>query len=235
MRYHLVCLDAGYTLFRPRWSLVDTLATALAREGQALDAEARRRALVAVDDWFWQTYHCPGNRTWASDTAIRELWQNYLRLTLTQLELPAATPSWLDQVLAAHFHPATYELYPDVLPTLEALHARGLPIGVVSDWDSQLPTILAGLGIDHYFSFVVASGAVGLSKPSPAIFELALRRSGTAAGAALMVGDSYHSDVGGARAAGLDALLLDREGTAQAQDVGVIRTLTDLLSRIELH
>jgi putative hydrolase of the HAD superfamily len=43
-----------------------------------------------------------------------------------------------------------------------------------------------------------------------------------------MVGDSYHADVLGARAAGMDAVLLDRLGTASQTDVKVIRSLADL-------
>lgn len=232
MPYKLLCLDAGYTLFRPRWTLVHTLATHLAREGRAPGEKSLRYALEAADQWFWQAYHLPGNHTWTSDSTIRQVWRTYLLVVLEHLEMPIAPHAWLDEVIATHFQPETYELYPDVLPTLQALQAHGIPMGVVSDWDSQLPSILAGLGIDRYFRFVVASGAVGMAKPSAAIYQLALEHGGAQARDVLMVGDSYYGDVCGARGAGLDAFLLDRTGGAPVHDVVIINSLAEIVPRL---
>jgi putative hydrolase of the HAD superfamily len=232
MNYKLICFDAGYTLFRPRRTLAHTLAARLAREGRAPGEAPLNDALEAADQWFWHAYHLPDNRAWASDITIRQVWRQYLVVVLEHLGLPIAPDAWLDAVISAHFQPETYEIYPDVLPTLETLQAHGLLIGVISDWDSQLPRILVGLGIDRYFRFVIASGAVGLAKPSAAIYQLALERGGARARDVLMVGDSYHGDVCGARSAGLDVFLLDRNGNAQVRDVGIIRTLADLVPRL---
>jgi putative hydrolase of the HAD superfamily len=66
------------------------------------------------------------------------------------------------------------------------------------------------LGLQSELDFVLASGAEGISKPDPAFFRLAAARAGVPPGAALMVGDSYRADVEGARASGMQAVLLAR-------------------------
>ena len=85
-----------------------------------------------------------------------------------------------------------------------------MQIGIVSDWGSNLRDIVTGLGLDRYLDFVLASGAIGLAKPNPAFFRVALERADLDAADALMVGDSYRADVRGAWGAGVDALWLDR-------------------------
>ena len=82
--------------------------------------------------------------------------------------------------------------------------------GIVSDWGSNLLPIVDALGLGTELDFVIASGAVGLSKPDPALFRLAATRAGLPPREALMVGDSYRADIQGAEAAGMDAILIRR-------------------------
>lgn len=67
-------------------------------------------------------------------------------------------------------------------------------------------------GLDRYVDVLVVSGEVGVSKPHPRIFEVALERAGVAAGEAVMVGDSWANDVEGARAVGIRAVWFNRGG-----------------------
>ena len=69
---------------------------------------------------------------------------------------------------------------------------------------------MAQLGLDRYLDFVLPSGAVGVAKPNPAFFAMALEHAGVAPAEALMVGDSYRADVRGAWSAGMDAVWLNR-------------------------
>jgi HAD superfamily hydrolase (TIGR01549 family) len=80
---------------------------------------------------------------------------------------------------------------------VERLRARGLAIGVVSNWDISLHEHLAGLGVP-----IATSAEAGARKPNPAVFRLALERLGVAPERALHVGDT-DADEQGARAAGL--------------------------------
>ena len=104
--------------------------------------------------------------------------------------------------------------------TLEALHGRGLKLGVISNWDPRLPDLLDRLRLSRFFDAVVYSSAVGVEKPDPRIFEEALRLLGVTAGEALHVGDGRLEDVEGAQAVGMCALHLTRgRGTGDLRDL----------------
>lgn len=124
-----------------------------------------------------------------------------------------------------------FRLHDDVVPAMDALDAMGMALGVVSNWDCALPQHLDRLGVRERFGVVVASAAVGHRKPDPAIFRYALAALDVAPGQALHVGDQRAEDVAGARAAGLDALLLDRADGAAPGD-GVITSLTQVPARV---
>lgn len=105
---------------------------------------------------------------------------------------------------------AQFELYDDVVPVLERLRGAGLKLGLVSNTSRDLGVFVRhfGLGVDAW----LASGSYGKVKPSPLIFRAALELVACDPADALMVGDSLEDDVAGARAVGMQALLLDREG-----------------------
>jgi putative hydrolase of the HAD superfamily len=237
VRYRLVCFDAGFTLIRPRHTMAERLGAVLTAHGYSSGEEDLRRAWEAADEWFWEEYQRPGNTTWTDDALIDETWRSYHRLMLREVGISDPDHRLLEAVLASQFAAEGWEAYPDALVCLEALRPphpdEALPkLGVISDWGSSLPDVLAGAGVDGYLDFALASGSVGIAKPSPELFALACQRAGVAPGEALMVGDSYRADVLGARSAGMDAVLLDRRGEAKdiEADVPVIDTLEELPS-----
>jgi putative hydrolase of the HAD superfamily len=236
MGYRLLCLDAGFTLLSPRRSLADALTGVLAQDGHTIGDEELRAAWEETDRVFWDEYHRPGNDTWSDDSRIDEYWRSYHRLMLERLGIDTHR-EMLDRVLASQFAADAWELYPDVEPMLaEVRDIGGIAVGIVSDWGSNLRTILADLGLDRQLDFVLPSGAVGVAKPNPAFFRLALEAAGVEPSAALMVGDSYRADVRGAWSAGMDAVWLHRdEGTSITPahepippDVRVIRSLDEV-------
>ena len=210
MRYRLVCLDAGFTLLAPRQSLSQGFRKMLAEHGREVSDDDLHRAWEVADKWFWDDYHRPENDTWGNDQKIDAAWRRYHALMLAELGLEDLEHQLIDAILAAQYAPESWELYPDVLPAVGELRRLGLRLGVVSDWGSNLLPIVDGLGLGAELDFVIASGAVGLSKPDPAFFRLAAARAGIPPGEALMVGDSYRADVEGARSAGMDAILIRR-------------------------
>ncbi len=238
MGYRLVCLDAGFTLLAPRRSLADALTGVLEEQGHSATVDDVRRAWEVADQWFWDEYQRPDNRTWSSDEAIERTWREYHGRMLGELGYGDRAHELLDAILASQFAADSWELYPDVEPTLAALRERNVKLGVISDWGSNLGDILDGLGLGPYLDFVLASGSVGLAKPDPALFRAALARSDVAAADGLMVGDSLRADVAGARAAGMDGLLLVRaeadgpdhraERIEVPSDVRVIASLEEL-------
>jgi HAD superfamily hydrolase (TIGR01549 family) len=104
-----------------------------------------------------------------------------------------------------------FRAYDDAAPALADLRERGLRLICVSNWDYALPEVLAGCGLAGLLDGVVTSAAVGAGKPDPAIFAAALELAGCEADAALHVGDSPREDIEGATAAGIWALMIDRE------------------------
>lgn len=121
-----------------------------------------------------------------------------------------------------------FGVYPEVAGVLQQLKENGCILGVVSNWDYRLPAILNELEVGRYFDFVLTSAACGCEKPEARIFQEALRRAHVAPEEALHVGDSYERDVVGAQQAGIQPVLLQREGAVDDADICVIRNLDEL-------
>ncbi len=107
---------------------------------------------------------------------------------------------------------------------------RGLRLAIASNWDCSLPEFLGPSDLLELVDGVVTSAEVGAAKPDPAVFVAALRVMEGEPGAALHVGDSFENDVAGARAAGVRAVLIARDGTAATPGVEMIRSLSELFS-----
>jgi putative hydrolase of the HAD superfamily len=121
--------------------------------------------------------------------------------------------------------------YPDVVPVLQELRALGLRLVVASNWDCSLPQWLAAAGVRELVDGIVTSAEVGAAKPSPRVFLRALAVAGVEAPEALHVGDKVDDDLEGAAAAGVRAVLLQREGDppSGAEAIGSLRELRGLL------
>ena len=125
-----------------------------------------------------------------------------------------------------------FALYEDALPTLDALRAHGLSIGLVTNGQRDLDEFVA----HHHLEVDVAVGskAHGRIKPDPSIFLAALGALGVEPTHAAMVGDSYQDDIEGARALGMRAILLDRDGRHPEAE-GRIDTLLALPAALGLQ
>jgi putative hydrolase of the HAD superfamily len=117
--------------------------------------------------------------------------------------------------------------YPDVLPALAELRGRGLTLVVASNWDCSLPDWLRPPGILDLVDGVVTSAEVGAAKPSPRVFERALAVAGVEPDEALHAGDKVDNDLQGAAAAGVRAVLVQRDGRPPP-GVDAIRSLSEL-------
>ena len=121
-------------------------------------------------------------------------------------------------------------VFPDVVPALETMRSIGLRLAVISNFDERLPDLLAGLDLARRVDLVVPSSSLGLAKPNPRLFRHVLERLEVDAGAALHVGDHDLEDVEGARAAGMEAMLLVRGGGGEA---GAARDLLEVAAALE--
>jgi len=107
---------------------------------------------------------------------------------------------------------------PEAAPALDRVKRAGLVAGVISNSNGSVASILETTGLAQYLDFIIDSSVVGIEKPDPRIFHLGLREAGATAAQAVYVGDLYSVDVLGARAAGLDGILLDPRGLWAPRD-----------------
>jgi putative hydrolase of the HAD superfamily len=114
----------------------------------------------------------------------------------------AITDGWL--------HSENFELYDDALPVLAELRESGLKIGLVSNTSRDLDAFVRHFALD--VDAWISSGVHGKVKPSPTIFKACLELLEVRPDEAAMIGDSPADDVDGARALGMQAFLVDREG-----------------------
>ena len=107
--------------------------------------------------------------------------------------------------------PGVWELWPDVPLVMTELTRLKIRLGVISNFDRRLYEIFAHLGIRETFEQVIISSEIGVRKPAARIFKEAAQRFDVDVSEILHVGDEFESDFAGARAAGLDALLVDHK------------------------
>ena len=108
---------------------------------------------------------------------------------------------------------SNWKIHEDVIESriFEKLKARGIILGVISNWDSRLTSTLENLKLADHFKFILPSAVVGSAKPDNKIFEEALRLSGVKPHEACHIGDEVKTDIAGARNAGIHGILLDRD------------------------
>jgi putative hydrolase of the HAD superfamily len=218
-----VFLDALGTLvrFEDPWPALTRLLRE--RHGVVVDEGDARLALVAEMRHYRQ--HCVNAGDQAALAALRLACA---RIVIAELGTPARelTPEQLVPTLLAALR---FTAFTDVVPALERWRAAGKRLVVVSNWDISLHDVLQETGLTPLLDDVLSSAEVGHSKPDQAIFVAALERAGLHAGEVVHIGDSVEEDVAGARAAGIEAVLLRRlEADPQAPDgVRVIASLRE--------
>lgn len=100
-----------------------------------------------------------------------------------------------------------WHLFADTIRNLEKAVAYGFTNHILSNHVPELRMIVEGLGIAKYFDRVITSADIGYEKPNPRAFGALLEQIETS-DSACMIGDSYSADVQGARACGMDAILV---------------------------
>ncbi|CAI8007830.1 Glyceraldehyde 3-phosphate phosphatase [Geodia barretti] len=128
-------------------------------------------------------------------------------------------------------------LFDDTIPALNACRQMGLTVGLISNMNQSGDELADSMGLLPYIDLSITSHEVGAEKPNQLIFERALERAGARPERAVHVGDQITSDIAGAVNAGINAVLLDRDGnhkgyTAQPRITG-LEELPALLERFQ--
>jgi HAD superfamily hydrolase (TIGR01549 family) len=226
--------DAGLTLIESSTPPEEVARLALAGGGDIVDTATLAEIMTGAQDEVESMWH--QRDWWSSETEVRRLFTSAYEHSLSTRLAGHREPAWAAEtahrIYDEYQDTRHWRLFPDVLPTLTALLASGVRMGVVSDWGHGLEAILLELELGRYFEFLVVSSRLGVAKPDPRVFAMALDRIGARPEESLYVGDTYVKDVMGARAAGITPVLLDRSGRAPALDCLSIRTLHDLLALV---
>lgn len=194
----------------------------LLRESGFEISEEQAAAGFAAEIAYYLDHHLDGSDP-ARLERLRDRCAEEMRSALALPELDHATAR------RAMLGSLEFTAYPDVLPALGGLRERGVVVVIASNWDCSLPDWLEPTGILELVDGVVTSAEVGEAKPSPRVFERALAVARVAPGEALHAGDKVDNDVEGAAAAGVRAVLVQRDGDPPP-GVEAIRSLSELLA-----
>lgn len=220
MKCRAVCLDASGTILETVRPVGETYAGVARRHGRHEDPVLLDIRFHEV--WTRRSGSAPERSAVPLSAVQEKLWWKALVRDVFAGDRPFADfDAFFEELHARFAEPGEWRVYPDVLPALTRLRSAGVAVAVVSNWDARLDALLGRLGLRDAFHAVVISGAVGVSKPDPGIFGLAVRELGTEADATVHIGDSLHDDVHGALGAGLSAVWLRRAGAAGSAPDGV--------------
>jgi putative hydrolase of the HAD superfamily len=195
-----VTFDVGGTLIEPWPSVGHIYAEVAARHGhRQISPSLLNRNFKNAWNSFKHFQHTQSD------------WQAVVEATFRGLVESCATQAFFNELYARFAEAQAWRVFDDVQPTLLNLKARGLRLGIVSNWDERLRPLLRALDLDVYFETISVSCEVGESKPAARPFLVACAELGVKPGETLHVGDSLEMDVLGARNGGLQARCIRRQ------------------------
>lgn len=214
-----VLLDAGGVLLDLDYAFLRRL----------LDA---RHAPVNIEDLSLAEAHA---RT-LIDARVRdgsssaEAWRDYFDVILTRVGVaPEKTGEIVDILWDAHLRVGLWTVpIPGAIEAVRSIRRAGFRVGVVSNAEGRVEQDLMRAGFEGLLDTVVDSHVVGVAKPDPEIFRIALAQLSAPAETAMFLGDVPSVDVEGARAAGLIPVLLDRHDLYPEADAPRLKAIADL-------
>lgn len=206
-----VFFDVGNTLLYPYPSVSEVCRQVLAEAGHMRDLDAIDKLMPLVDAYYEDRYR-EDDTFWTDEGETSGVWVGMYSLLARELGLHEDAEELARRVYDEFGRPDRWAAYPDVRPAFVRLRDRGLRIGIISNWDKRLASLLEGLGLCDLIDITISSAVVGLRKPDPRIFELACERIGVPAAEAVHVGDHHYADILGATTVGMTAVLIDRHG-----------------------
>ncbi len=228
-----VFFDVGNTLIYPYPSVSEVCRQVLAVAGHCHDLAAIDALMPLVDEYYEDRYRAD-DTFWTDEEETSGVWTGMYTLLFERLGIEEDAGVFARRVYDEFGVSARWRAYDDVLPVLATLRARGLKLGIISNWDGRLATLLGGLGIADFVEDVISSAEVGLRKPDPRIFELACERIGVSPSQAAHVGDHHYADILGAEAAGMLPVLIDRFSDVECRSTEAIATLCELEAALGL-
>ena len=222
MHIRAITFDVGGTLIEPWPSVGHVYAAVAARHGfTGLAAEI-------LNTRFRQAWVARGG----VDHTRRD-WEEIVDEVFLGLTTSPPSTTFFPELYDHFAEPAAWRVFDDTRPALTSLAARGVRLGVVSNWDERLRGLLRRLDLDRYFEVIVVSCEEGFAKPSRAIFASAAQKLGLSPVNILHVGDSAEMDVAGAQAAGFAAVRILRNARQHTvNEIGSLMALERFLGTL---
>lgn len=227
MTIEVVFFDAGETLVHPHPSFPELFAQVCTERGRAVSAADVRTVQARLAPHLVDLAEDTGvDKPSLSPDDSRVFWSYLYRRFLR--ELGFEDESLVDALYAKFSDVSSYALFDDVVQSLEQLADAGYRIGLISNFEGWLDEMLVELEVGDVFETKIISGLVGVEKPDPEIYRLALERAGVGAGSAAHVGDSPGLDVEPASEVGMHPILIDRFDRYPNEEVTRIKSLREL-------
>lgn len=184
----------------------ELLAREFSREGRTLDALALEHAEYAGRAAIDRHLMNDGNKVVAG--AYEQFFRGWMEAAgIPKEELLECSAKFL----AIHREATLWRVVrPGTFEALEAFKSAGYKLAIVSNAEGQVEADAKRFGLAPYFDVIIDSHIVGVAKPDPRIFQIALERLGVEPSEVKFTGDIYSIDVEGARAAGIEARLIDQ-------------------------
>jgi putative hydrolase of the HAD superfamily len=180
----------------------------------------------------WRSVQRSGKSGEVSENSEWEWWRRVVFAILDKLGHPEDFDALFDELWTSFGNAGHWRLHEGGREILETLSESGYRLGILSNWDSRLRTILDGIGLTAFFDHIIISAEVGFEKPSPEIFRYTEQAFEVSPEACLHIGDSLTHDIHGAAAAGWRAVYIDYSGEPHdgAETVRSLLQLQDLLA-----
>lgn len=220
MNFDAVLFDAAETLFTTRGSV-----------GEIYNSIARRYGSAATPSEIQESFtrHFPLSGP-LNSAMERQWWKDLVFRVFSDVGMVEDFDRFFEEVYDLFRDSRGWMLFPETREILEELRHHRLKLGVISNFDSRLYSVLKDLGIDSLFNAVTICSEVGFAKPQPEIFYAALRVLGVTPQRTLFTGDSLVDDFRAGEDAGLTTYLLDRGGRyASMRSVRRIANLREIL------
>lgn len=225
----VVTFDAGGTLLRPHPSVGAIYREVALNHGCDYPAEL-------LDGRFRAAFHTVSKDDSVPDPEARErdFWRQVVSETIADPNLvrPVDFKAFFAELWETFAHASRWREFDGAREMLRELKKRGFRLGIISNWDQRLHTVLEESGLHSLFEVVVISTEARCEKPNEQIFRVAEKAFGIDRRHCLHVGDSRKHDIDGAVSAGWRALLIRQDNQSlRSGEVGSLSQIPGLFSR----
>ena len=238
LRLKVLTFDVTNTLMKVRYTVGQQYAKVASQFSVKVNADDLDRAYRPI--YMEQVRKRPN---FGAETGItsEQWWAEVVHKSFQQVGVTEEnTVAKISSKLYEDFKQASsWEVFPEVKEILTFLNKNGVCLGVISNMDERLITILQQTELAKHFALILPSVYAKCHKPDPEIFQQVIDRLQVSASDCAHIGDSIEKDYHGAKSAGMQAYVIDRTGTLRQNHTEIpqaefLQDLTELENKIFL-